>query len=162
MEVRTTGERECNERSGRRCEEVKECRLKNFKQNTGTTQRPADVFSIFTRILIIVQVLASSQREPISRKTPGSAWDCSQLLAQHQALRGYVLVTVIYQYSSSTLLSSERAANCHICGDDNEHMHGLDINRFKAPLRQFRLKETTSAFVLLILCSDLWSLSDIF
>lgn len=35
MEVRTTGERECNERSGRRTEEVKECRLKNFKQNTG-------------------------------------------------------------------------------------------------------------------------------
>lgn len=117
------------------------------------------MFSIFTRILIIVQVLASSQREPKSRKTPGLAWGGSQLLAQHQALRGYVLVTVIYQYSSSTLLSSERAANRHICSDDNEHMRGLNIIRFKAPLRQFDLKETTSAFALHILCSDLGSLS---
>lgn len=99
------------------------------------------MFSIFTRILIFVQVLASSQREPISRKNPRSASGCSQLLAQRQALRGYILVTVIYQYSSSTLLSSERAANCHICDDDNKHMHCLDINRFKAPLRQFRLKK---------------------
>lgn len=131
----------------------------HLNRTLGTTQRPTNVFSIFTRILIIVQVLASSQREPISRKTPGTASGCSQLLAQQQALRSYVLVTVIYQYSPSTLLSSERAANRHICSDDNEHMHGLDINRFKVPLRQYMLKETTSAFVLLILFLDLWPLS---
>lgn len=134
----------------------------HLNRTLGTAQRPTDVFSIFTRVLIIVQVLASSQREPISRKTPSSAWGCSQLLAQQQALRSYVLVTVIYQYSPSALLSSERAANRHICSDDNKHMHGLDINRFKAPWRQFRLKETTSAFVLLILCFDLRPHSAVF
>lgn len=108
---------------------------KNFKQNTGKTQRATDVFSIFTRILIIVQVLASSQREPIPRETPGTATGRSQLLAQPQALRGYVVVTVIYQNSPSALLSSKRAADRHVCGDDNRHTEGLDINRFKAPLR---------------------------
>lgn len=97
------------------------------------------MFSIFTRILIIVHVLASSQREPVSRETPGTATGCSQLLAQRQALRGYVVVTVIYQYSPSTLLSSKWAADRHVCGDDNGHMEGLDINRFKAPLRQTKV-----------------------
>lgn len=116
----------------------------------------------FTGIVIMVQVLASSEREPVSRETPGSASGRSQLLAQRQAPRGYVLVTVVDQHSSSALLSSERTANGHICGDDTEHMHGLDISSFKAPLRQFRLKESTSAFVLLILRSHLRSRCAVF
>lgn len=109
----------------------------------------------FTGIVIVVQVLASSEREPVSRETPGSASGRSQLLAQRQAPRGYVLVTVVDQHSSSALLSSERTADRHICGDDTEHMHGLDISSFNAPLRPFRLQESTSAFVLLILRSHL-------
>lgn len=102
----------------------------------GETQSPADVFSIFTRILVIVHVLASAQREPVSREPPGAAAGCPQLLAQRQALRGHVAVAVIDQHSPSALLSSERAADRHVCGDDNGHTQGLDISRFKAPRRQ--------------------------
>lgn len=111
----------------------------------------ADVFHILTRIVVVVQVLASSQREPVPRETPGTASGRSQLLAQPQALRSYVLVTVIDQYSSSALLSSKGAANGHVCGEDNRHMPGLDISRFKVPLRQLRPKDTTPALVLLII-----------
>lgn len=116
----------------------------------------------FTGIVITVQVLASSEREPESRETPGSAPGRSQLLAQRRAPPGDVLVTVVDQHSSSALLPSERTANRHICGDDSEHMNGLDISSFKAPLRPFRLKESTSALVLLILRSDLRSLCAVF
>lgn len=49
------------------------------------------------------------------------------------------MVAVIYQDSPSTLLSSKRAADRHVCSDDNGHMEGLDINRFKAPLRQTKV-----------------------
>lgn len=37
-----------------------------LNRTLGKTQRRTDVFSIFTRILIIVHVLASAQREPVS------------------------------------------------------------------------------------------------
>lgn len=122
-----------------------------------------DVCGVFTRVLITVQVLASSQREPVSSEAPGpSASDGSQLLAQHQSPRGHIAVAVVYQHSPSAVLSSERAANSHVCRDDNGHMRGLVINRFKAPLRQLGSKETTSAFVLLIPRSDLGFLNRTF
>lgn len=69
---------------------------------------------MFTRILVVVQVLASSQSESKSRQAASGGPGCSQLLAQHQALRGHISVTVEDQYSASTLLASERTAHCHV------------------------------------------------
>lgn len=89
---------------------------------------------VFTRILIVVQVLASSYSESESRDAATGGPGGSQLLAQHQALRGHVSVTVEDQYSASPLVASEWTAHRHVYG--MTHMYVLDISRVKAPLRQ--------------------------
>lgn len=79
--------------------------------------------SVFTRILIVVQVLAASQSESIARQAPAGGPGCLQFLAQNQALRGYVPVTIKDQYPASTLLPSKRTAHCHVCSVDNQERH---------------------------------------
>lgn len=95
---------------------------------------------VYTWILISIKVLASSQSESISRQAVTVSPGCSQLLAQHQALCGYIPVSIKDQYSASTLLSSEWTAHRHVYSGDNRHTHGLDISMANAPLRQKQRK----------------------
>lgn len=117
VEVKNEEEGGCNERSWKESGKVKECKSEKefwLQQGELSWEGLTCWVWVFTRILIVVQVLASSQSESISKQTVTGGPGCSQLLAQCQALRGCVSVTIKDQYSPSTLLASERTAHRHV------------------------------------------------
>lgn len=70
---------------------------------------------VLTRILIGVQVLASSQSEAEARHAASGGPGSSQLLAQRQAPGRHVPVAIEDQHSAAALLATERTADCHVC-----------------------------------------------
>lgn len=91
---------------------------KNFDYNalysTPSREGPTWWVWLFTRILIVVHVLASSYSESKPRQAATRRPGRSQLLAQHQALHGHVFVTVKDQYPATAILASEWTAHCHV------------------------------------------------
>lgn len=90
----------------------------------------------FTRILVAVQILASSQSEAIPWQTAAGRPGGLQLLAQGQASRGYVSITVKDQHSASAVLASEWTAHCHVWGVTHTHVCFWHQHLLRAPPRQ--------------------------
>lgn len=73
---------------------------------------------VLTRILIGVQVVASSQSEAEARHAASGGPLGSQLLAQRQAPSRHVPVAVEDEHAAAALLSTERTADRHVCSGE--------------------------------------------